>query len=136
MDEISKSRDRLVEKDVSVRESLDSFDDAYSNMLKVQGDLEKSINEYAPGKYLDNTAIGGLQQSLAKTQDTVKDKIETQNKQYEDYVEEVYKVSEENTKKQAESIEAGEKASNEKLESSLANAKIQNRQVMKITKEC
>lgn len=68
-------------------------------MLKVQGDLEKSINEYAPGKYLDNTAIGGLQQSLAKTQDTVKDKIETQNKQYEDYVEEVYKVSEENTKK-------------------------------------
>lgn len=123
LDEISKSRDRLVEKDVSVRESLDSFDDAYSNMLKVQGDLEKSINEYAPGKYLDNTAIGGLQQSLAKTQDTVKDKIETQNKQYEDYVEEVYKVSEENTRKQTESIEAGEKASNEKLESSLANAK-------------
>lgn len=60
---------------------------------------------------------------MAKTQDTVKDKIETQNKQYEDYVEEVYKVSEENTKKQTESIEAGEKASNEKLESSLANAK-------------
>ena len=64
-----------------------------------------------------------MQQSLGKNQNTIQEKIETQNKQYEDYVEKVYTTSEENTKKQAESIEAGEKASNEKLETNLANAK-------------
>ena len=77
-----------------------------------------------------------MQQSLGKNQNTIQEKIETQNKQYEDYVEKVYTTSEENTKKQAESIEAGEKASNEKLETNLANAKNSNRQVMKIIKEC
>ena len=123
MQEINNSRDRLVEKDASVRESLSTFDNAYSSMLIAQGALEKSINDYSPSQYLENEIIQGLQQSLGKNQNTIQEKIETQNKQYEDYVEKVYTTSEENTKKQAESIEAGEKASNEKLETNLANAK-------------
>ena len=64
-----------------------------------------------------------MEQSLDKNQSTIEEKIENQNKQYESYVEEVYKASEDNTKKQSESIEAGEKASNEKLDTNLANAK-------------
>lgn len=64
-----------------------------------------------------------MEQSLDKNQSKVEEKIENQNKQYESYVEEVYKASEDNTKKQSESIEAGEKASNEKLDTNLANAK-------------
>ena len=123
MQEINNSRDRLVEKDASVRESLSTFDNAYSSMLIAQGALENSINDYSPSQYLENEIIQGLQQSLGKNQNTIQEKIETQNKQYEDYVEKVYTTSEENTKKQAESIEAGEKASNEKLETNLANAK-------------
>ena len=102
MQEINNSRDRLVEKDASVRESLSTFDNAYSSMLIAQGALEKSINDYSPSQYLENEIIQGLQQSLGKNQNTIQEKIETQNKQYEDYVEKVYTTSEENTKKQAE----------------------------------
>lgn len=66
MQEINNSRDRLVEKDASVRESLSTFDNAYSSMLIAQGALEKSINDYSPSQYLENEIIQGLQQSLGK----------------------------------------------------------------------
>ena len=74
----------MVEKDASVRESLSTFDNAYSSMLIAQGALEKSINDYSPSQYLENEIIQGLQQSLGKNQNTIQEKIETQNKQYED----------------------------------------------------
>ena len=41
MQEINNSRDRLVEKDASVRESLSTFDNAYSSMLIAQGAFGK-----------------------------------------------------------------------------------------------
>ena len=59
MQEINNSRDRLVEKDASVRESLSTFDNAYSSMLIAQGALEKSINDYSPSQYLENEIIQG-----------------------------------------------------------------------------
>lgn len=123
VEEINASRDRLKKKDEAVRSSLDKFDTVFAKMNGSKEKLFKEVDAYNPSHYLNTDALNKLQQSLGTNHSTISDKIESQNKQYESYVEEVYKVSEDNTKKQSESIETAQKASTEKLDSNLANAK-------------
>lgn len=115
--------DELQEKDKNVKKQVTNLREAYNNTELKKDELDEALLMYTPQEYLNQEALGILGQSLDKNQSTIEEKIENQNKQYESYVEEVYKTSEDNTKKQSESIEAGEKASNEKLDANLANAK-------------
>lgn len=123
VDEINASQDRLKKKDEAVRNSLDKFDTVFAKMNDSKEKLFKEVDTYNPSHYLNTDALNKLQQSLGTNHSSISDKIDNQNKQYESYVEEVYKVSEDNTKKQSESIETAQKASTEKLDSNLANAK-------------
>lgn len=113
----------LQEKDKNIKEQVTTLREAYDNTDLKKNELDEALLRYTPQEYLNQEALEILEQSLDKNQSTVEEKIENQNKQYESYVEEVYKTSEDNTKKQSESIEAGEKVSNEKLDANLANAK-------------
>lgn len=115
--------DELQEKDKNIKEQVTTLREAYDNTDLKKNELDEALLRYTPQEYLNQEALEILEQSLDKNQSTVEEKIENQNKQYESYVEEVYKTSEDNTKKQSESIEAGEKVSNEKLDANLANAK-------------
>ena len=115
--------DELQEKDKNIKDQVTNLREAYDNTDLKKNELDEALLRYTPQEYLNQEALGQLEQSLDKNQSKVEEKIENQNKQYESYVEEVYKASEDNTKKQSESIEAGEKASNEKLDTNLANAK-------------
>ena len=115
--------DELQEKDKNIKAQVTNLREAYDNTDLKKNELDEALLRYTPQEYLNQEALGILGQSLDKNQSTIEEKIENQNKQYESYVEEVYKTSEDNTKKQSESIEAGEKASNEKLDANLANAK-------------
>lgn len=115
--------DELQEKDKNIKAQVTNLRGAYDNTDLKKNELDEALLRYTPQEYLNQEALGQLEQSLDKNQSKVEEKIENQNKQYESYVEEVYKASEDNTKKQSESIEAGEKASNEKLDTNLANAK-------------
>lgn len=115
--------DELQEKDKNIKDQVTNLREAYDNTDLKKNELDEALLRYTPQEYLNQEALGILGQSLDKNQSTIEEKIENQNKQYESYVEEVYKTSEDNTKKQSESIEAGEKASNEKLDANLANAK-------------
>lgn len=115
--------DELQEKDKNIKDQVTNLREAYDNTDLKKNELDEALLRYTPQEYLNQEALGILGQSLDKNQSTIEEKIESQNKQYESYVEEVYKTSEDNTKKQSESIEAGEKASNEKLDANLANAK-------------
>lgn len=120
---LSDAKNQLKAKDVKVREDLNTFGESYNLMLQAKDELGSLIGQYDPQVYLDTEAVSGLKQSLGENQSGIQDKIQTQNKQYEDYVAEVYKASTENTQKQRESIETAAAASEEKLDGNLANAK-------------
>ena len=120
---IKNVNDELKNNITQTGEKVENLKKSYGDLKNMASDLDNTISEYDLEGFLNKEAIGTLEQSLDKNQSTIEDKIENQNKQYESYVEEVYKTSEDNTKRQSESIEAGEKASNEKLDTNLANAK-------------
>ena len=120
---LSDAQNRLKAKDAKVREDLNTFGASYLLMLKAKNDLGNLIGQYNPQTYLDIEEVSGLKQSLGENQSGIQDKIQTQNRQYVEYVTEVYKASAENTQKQRESIETAAAASAEKLDTNLANAK-------------
>lgn len=117
------AQSQLKAKDAKVREDLDTFGESYNLMLQAKDELGSLIGQYDPQIYLDTEEVSGLKQSLGENQSGIQDKIQTQNRQYEEYVTEVYKASAENTQKQRESIETAAAASEEKLDTNLANAK-------------
>ena len=117
------AQSQLKAKDAKVREDLDTFGESYNLMLQAKDELGSLIGQYDPQIYLDIEEVSGLKQSLGENQSGIQDKIQTQNRQYEEYVTEVYKASAENTQKQRESIETAAAASEEKLDTNLANAK-------------
>ena len=110
-------------KDEQVRTDLNTFGTAYTSLLDAKNVLSEKIQDFNPEEYLDIQMLGGLHRSLSENQRGIQERIGNQNEQYEEYVTEVYKASTENTQKQAESIETAQKASNDKLDTNLANAK-------------
>ena len=132
----TKLNDQLKAKDVLIREDLGRLNSSYGSMLQAKDDLNGLIQNYDPQEYLDKQAVENLRLSLVTNQSDIEEKIGNQNRSYEEYVAKVYETSEENTKKQLESIETAETASAEKLDTNLANAKslkqttYENNQVM------
>lgn len=132
----TKLNDQLKAKDTLIREDLGRLNFSYGNMLQAKDDLNGLIQNYDPQEYLDKQAVGSLKLSLVTNQSDIEGKIGNQNRSYEEYVAKVYETSEENTKKQLESIETAETASTKKLDTNLANAKslkqstYENNQVM------
>lgn len=120
---ISRTIEMLKGKDEQVRTDLNTFGTAYTSLLDAKNVLSEKIQDFNPEEYLDIQMLGGLHRSLSENQRGIQERIGNQNEQYEEYVTEVYKASTENTQKQAESIETAQKASNDKLDTNLANAK-------------
>lgn len=74
--------DELQEKDKNIKAQVTNLRGAYDNTDLKKNELDEALLRYTPQEYLNQEALGQLEQSLDKNQSKVEEKIENQNKDY------------------------------------------------------